>query len=90
MEVPSVGTVVIVGFGLVLAEADILGVPVVSTDITGPRLFMQQHGGLLVPSSKPGIEQGIRKLLNGEVKPLTVDYHQYNQDAVNEFLALLK
>lgn len=78
------------GFGLVLAEADILGVPVVSTDITGPRLFMQQHGGLLVPSSKPGIEQGIRKLLGGEVKPLTVDYRKYNEDAVNEFLALLK
>ena len=78
------------GFGLVLAEADILGVPVVSTDITGPRLFMQQYGGMLVPSSKPGIEQGIRKLLKGEVTPLTVDYHQYNQDAVNEFLALLK
>ncbi len=78
------------GFGLVLAEADILGVPVVSTDITGPRLFMQNHGGVLVPSSKPGIEQGIRKLLKGEVKPLTVDYAKYNQDAVAEFEALLE
>ncbi|MBR3844553.1 MAG: glycosyltransferase [Clostridia bacterium] len=77
------------GFGLVLAEADILGIPVVSTDIVGPRLFMQKYGGVLVPSSKPGIEEGIRKLIKGEVKPLTVDYAEYNKNAVEEFEALL-
>ncbi len=77
------------GFGLVLVEADILGVPGVSTDITGPRLFMQKHGGVLVPNSTEGIEQGIRKLFNGEVKLLTADYEEYNNNAINEFLALL-
>ena len=77
------------GFGLVLVEADILGVPVVSTDITGPRLFMQEHGGVLVANSKPGLEQGMKKLLAGEVGLLDVDYKAYNDTAVAEFESLL-
>ncbi len=78
------------GFGLVLVEADILGVPVVSTDIVGPRTFMQKHNGRLVEDSQDGIETGIRELIKGEIPTLTVDYKEYNRNAVNEFLALLK
>lgn len=78
------------GFGLVLVEADILGVPVVSTDIVGPRTFMQKNGGLLVEDSEAGIEEGIRRLIKGDVPTLTVDYAEYNRNAVAEFEALLK
>lgn len=77
------------GFGLVLVEADILGLPVVSTDITGPRCFMQENGGMLVEDSQAGLETGLRKLLNGEVPKLTVDYDAYNRNAVQEFYNLL-
>lgn len=78
------------GFGLVIVEADILGVPAISTDITGPRVFMKKYGGVLVPDSTQGLEQGMRKLFAGEVKPLTVDYEEYNRNAVSEFLQMLK
>ncbi len=78
------------GFGLVLAEADILGVPVVSTDITGPRLFMQTHGGVLVESSEDGVLEGLRLLASGEVKPMGVDYAEYNREAVEQFEQLFK
>ena len=77
------------GFGLVLVEADILGLPVVSTDITGPRCFMQENGGMLVEDSQAGLETGLRKLLNGEVPKLTVDYDAYNRNAVQDFYNLL-
>ncbi len=78
------------GFGLVLAEADILGLPCFSTDITGPRKFMQQHGGLLVENSQDGIEQGLRACLEGTApKRLTVDYEKYNEEAVAQFESLL-
>ncbi len=76
------------GFGLVLAEADILGLPVISTDITGPRLFMQEHGGTLVENSEDGLYDGMSKLLNGEIEPMGVDYEAYNQENVKAFEAL--
>ena len=77
------------GFGLVLAEADILGLPVVSTDIVGPRTFMNKYNGTLVENSHEGVEEGFRLLLEGKVPKLTTDYKQYNENAINEFLKLL-
>ncbi len=77
------------GFGLVIAEADILNVPVVSTDIPGPRGFMQLHRGALVEDSEDGIFQGICMLSEGLVKPLNVDYEAYNDEAVAQFESLL-
>ena len=77
------------GFGLVLAEADILGKPVVSTDIPGPRGFMSQNGGTLVENSEEGIYEGMRRLAAGKIAPMNVDYKSYNQQVVLEFEALL-
>ncbi len=78
------------GFGLVLAEADILGLPVVSTDIVGPRTFMNKYNGTLVENSHEGVEEGFRLLLEGKVPNLTTDYKKYNENAINEFLKLIK
>ena len=78
------------GFGLVLAEADILGLPVISTDIVGPRTFMNKNNGTLVENSIDGVEKGLRLLLNEDVPMLTTDYKKYNEDAVQEFMNLLK
>lgn len=77
------------GFGLVLVEADILGKPVVSTDIPGPRDFMLAHGGTLVENSQTGLEQGFRMLYNGTVQPMTVDYEDYNKRVIDAFEELL-
>ncbi|MBR6044552.1 MAG: CDP-glycerol glycerophosphotransferase family protein [Ruminococcus sp.] len=73
------------GFGLVLAEADILGKPVISTDNDGPRSFMQQNGGVLVENSAQGLLDGMKRLLSGEIKPMNVDYETYNRECVAEF-----
>ncbi len=78
------------GFGLVLVEADILGLPVVSTDIVGPRIFMNKNNGTLVDNNDDGVEKGFRLLLEGKVPMLTTDYKKYNENAVNEFMALLQ
>lgn len=77
------------GFGLVIVEADILGLPVVSTDITGPRIFMQKNNGTLVTNDEAGIEEGFRLLIEGKIEKLTTDYKKYNENAINEFYALL-
>lgn len=73
------------GFGLVLAEADILGKPIVSTDIVGPQLFMKKYGGTLIENSDEGVYNGLKMLYNGEIKPLGVDYEAYNDECVREF-----
>ncbi|MDI9540571.1 MAG: glycosyltransferase [Bacillota bacterium] len=78
------------GFGLVLAEADILGLPVISTDILGPRTFMKENGGKLVPNSEDGIYEGMLDLLNGKIKAMNIDYEEYNRKAIHAFENLLK
>lgn len=77
------------GFGIVIAEADILGLPVISPGITGPRGFMKKYGGTLVEDSTEGIENGMRLMLAGKVSPMDVDYQQYNNEAVAEFEQML-
>ncbi|MDO4276681.1 MAG: glycosyltransferase [Eubacteriales bacterium] len=77
------------GLGLVLLEADTLGLPVISTDVTGPRGFMREHGGYLVPPTAEGLYQGMKAFDRGEVPVLHVDYEDYNKKAVREFTELL-
>jgi CDP-glycerol glycerophosphotransferase len=77
------------GFGLVIVEADILGVPAVSTDITGPRLFMQKNKGVLVENSPEGVKKGFEMLIDGQVSLLTANYEEYNKQAVEEFKKII-
>lgn len=75
------------GFGLVLAEADILGVPCVSTDIVGPKRFMERYGGRLVENSDEGVTEALRLCMSRELSGcLTVNYEEYNKEAVGAFL----
>lgn len=76
------------GFGLVLAEADVLGKPVVSVDIPGPRNFLKRYGGMLVENTEDGLFEGMERCLSGKVNVMGVDYAMYNQQALNEFDAL--
>ena len=69
--------------------ADIVGLSVVSTDITGPRGFMKKYGGTLVENSQKGIENGFEMLYNNEVKRLNVDYDEYNREALEEFESVI-
>lgn len=77
------------GFGLVLIEADVLGKPVVSTNIVGPSNFIKKHNGQLVENSVQGIEEGLKLLYEKKVNPMNVDYEEYNKNAINQFYKLL-
>ncbi len=79
------------GLPVVLAEADIVGKPSISTDIEGPRRFMQEYDGNLVENSTEGIIKGMQMCLDGEVKQrLNIDYEQYNKEAIEQFENLLQ
>lgn len=78
------------GLPVVITEADILGLPCFSTDIPGPRSFMQQHRGLLVENSEAGVLEGLRACMEGRVpKNLDIDYEEYNKRAVAQFEQLI-
>ena len=73
------------GFGLVIAEADVLDVSTFSVDIPGPKNFMEKYGGTLVDNSEDGIYQGMMSYIKGNIKPMHVDYAEYNIEAVHAF-----
>ncbi len=79
------------GLPVVLTEADLVGIPCFSTDIPGPDKFMKQYGGMLVENSEAGVLDGMKKCLSGEVPAkLSIDYEQYNREAVELFEAMLQ
>lgn len=78
------------GFGLVLAEADMLGVPVVSVDIDGPRAFMRENNGVLVDNSEDGLLDGMRLLADGKVELLNADYSAVNEKSAEKFEKLIE
>ena len=78
------------GLGLVLMEADTLGVSVISTDVVGPSKFMKRYGGYLVDCSTQGIYQGMKAFEEGKINRLTINYEEYNSKSLQEFEGVLR
>ena len=76
------------GWSMVIMEADILNVPVISTDVTGVQ-WIRKFDGFMVDDSEEGILQGFYEFMEGNVKTLDVDYELYNQNAIQEFKDIL-
>ncbi len=73
------------GLGLVLLEADALGLPVFATNVSGPKSFMNENGGLLVPDTSEGILDGMLLFASGSISPMNIDYSVYNKKAADKF-----
>lgn len=78
------------GLPMVFLEADTLGVPVISSNIPGPREFMKAHGGYLCGTKAPSIYKAMKAFDEGKVPVLSVDYEKWNQTCIREFLSLLE
>lgn len=78
------------GLGLTLLEADTIGIPTISTDVQGPRGFVNEHGGVLVDTNEDGIYQGMMRFMKGEIKAMNVDYQKYNEKAVEQFESMFE
>lgn len=63
--------------------------PCVSTDIVGPKRFMERYGGRLVENSDAGVAEALRLGMGRELcGRLSVDYAEYNKEAVGAFLRI--
>ena len=75
------------GQGLAVLEALILGRPVVSTDVVGPRSVLKDGCGLLVEDSSEGLAGGMRAFLAGAVPAGPFEPEIYRKDALARFAA---
>lgn len=79
------------GLPMTIIEALILDVPVISTDITGPREFLSAGYGRLVDNSEEGLIDGFKAFKNNELTSLAkFDVYKFNKDAMDEFEAVFE
>lgn len=77
------------GLPMTIIEALILGVPVVSTNIPGPREFLEKGYGRLVEDSDEGVLKAFKMFKSGEIKPETqFNAEEFNENALKEFYSL--
>ncbi len=77
------------GLPMTIIEALILGVPVVSTNIPGPREFLEKGYGKLVEDSDEGVLRAFKMLKSGEIVPdMQFNAEEFNNNALNEFYSL--
>jgi glycosyltransferase involved in cell wall biosynthesis len=73
------------GQPMVLLEAMVLGLPIVTTDFASVRGTLPPGYGRIVPRSVEGLADGMRAYLAGEVGALPFDHVTYNRQAVEQF-----
>lgn len=71
--------------GLVLLEAESLGIPAIATDVVGSGDFMKEHGGYVVENSAEGLYRGMCAYRDGQVHTLGIDFADYNKASVDKF-----
>lgn len=67
------------GYGIVIDEARILGVPVISTDVADAKEILNEGFGILCENSEDGVYSGMKKFLDEGYKITnTFDYKNFN------------
>ena len=78
------------GLPMAIIEALILGVPVISTAIPGPKEFLEKGYGLLVDNSEDGIFNGLVEYESNHLSSLLpFDAVRFNEEAVKEFYRVI-
>ncbi len=72
------------GFGLVLAEAALCGLPSAAADVVGVHEAAQFTGTLLVDNSVDGLIDGLDKLYQHQIPVTTVDFTEYNRQQLEK------
>lgn len=67
------------GYGIVIDEAKVLNIPIITTNIADAKKMVQDYG-VVVENSENGVYEGMKKALNGEVKiNNTFNYLEFNK-----------
>ena len=76
------------GQPMVLLEAALAGLPIVSVEFDSALDALPDSGIRIVPQSDEGLADGMREFLRGEVSAAFLDGVSYNRDALAEFCAV--
>lgn len=78
------------GLGLVMLEAAVVGIPVISTRIPAVEKFLEEHHGHCVDNSEEGLLKGMEAFVRGEVKPMEIDFDKFNKTSLSAFYSLIE
>jgi glycosyltransferase involved in cell wall biosynthesis len=73
------------GQPVVILEARVLGLPVVSTAFASVGDSIPPGAGLVVPRTVEGLAEGMERFLSGDLHGEPLDYEEYNRHAVRQF-----
>lgn len=73
------------GQALVIIEALTLGIPVISTDIPGPRSILTDNYGELVSNDIEGLIKGMKEFIRNKKVYKKFNYKNYNEIAMTSF-----
>ncbi|UXR78202.1 MULTISPECIES: glycosyltransferase [unclassified Staphylococcus] len=73
------------GQGMVVLEAQVLGIPVIGTNVPGINSIINEKNGLLIEKNVESIADGMNQFIEkGIVKPY-FDYQKYNEKVIDDF-----
>lgn len=73
------------GQGIAVLESLVIGTPVVSTDVVGPRSVLEGGYGALVENSVHGLAQGLARQATERPTYKAFDAEAYNEEALHKF-----
>jgi CDP-glycerol glycerophosphotransferase (TagB/SpsB family)/glycosyltransferase involved in cell wall biosynthesis len=73
------------GQPMVLLEALVLQLPIVTVEFASAKNALPEGTGLVVPQTEEGVADGMRAFLQGDVPARLFDHAAYNRKAVGEF-----
>lgn len=73
------------GQPMVILEALVLGLPIVTVEFASAKNALSSGSGLIVPQTEQGVADGLRAYLRGDVPASRFDAAAYNRKAVSEF-----
>lgn len=76
------------GWPMSILEADTINMPILATNNIGTQ-WIEEYGGYLAENSKEGLVKGFNAFAEGKIKPLNVDWEEYNKKALEELNSIL-
>ncbi|REH75524.1 teichoic acid biosynthesis protein [Staphylococcus felis] len=73
------------GQGMVILEAQILGKPVIGTNVSGINSVLNEQNGLLIENNLQSISKGLLEYINGNIPIAHFDYESYNNEIIEKF-----
>lgn len=72
------------GYPVVFVEAKILGIPIITTDVSDSKKDIDKKYGLVVEKSEKGVYKGMKEFLDNGYTPDTFNPEEYNEEILNK------